>query len=115
MRKFRVRWARVAAVVLAITCVVLANGRREQARRLAAEEAARVAEEERMKVIYKELRECRLLIHGRETDEVRIGCACTSGRMVLDSASTKLPEILALEDAANDDWKNIQDAQRAGR
>lgn len=73
MRKIvRVRWARLAAVVLAITCVVLASGRREQARRLAEAESARNAEAARVKEMQNELQESRLLSHGREITYDRI-------------------------------------------
>jgi NAD-dependent DNA ligase len=80
----------------------------EAERKIVTAEDKLKVEVDRVKVIYKELQECRLLIHGRENDEVKYDHFKTT---ILDPASTKIPEILALEYAANDDWKNIQDAQ----
>lgn len=101
MRKFRVRWARLAAVVLAITCVVLASGRLQVAKRLAEVEAAREAEAARMKQTRKELRECELLLHGYEND-------LRYDRMGVE-------DILARERAVRDAWLNVAAEQRAAR
>lgn len=80
----------------------------EAERRIVTAEDKLKVEVDRVRVILKELQECRLLIHGRENDEVKYDHFNTT---ILQPASTKIPEILALEYAANDDWKNIQDAQ----
>ncbi|MCO5170090.1 MAG: hypothetical protein M9894_27470 [Planctomycetes bacterium] len=80
----------------------------EAERRIAGAEQKYQAEVERVRGLLKEQQEARLLIHGREHDEVRYDHFKTT---ILDPASQRIQEILALEFAANDDWKNIQDAQ----
>lgn len=80
----------------------------EAERRIATAEQKFTAEQDRVRTLLKELQEARLLVHGRENDEIRYDHFKTT---ILDPASTRIQEILALEFAANDDWKNIQDAQ----
>ncbi|MBX3467229.1 MAG: hypothetical protein KF878_10075 [Planctomycetes bacterium] len=80
----------------------------EAERRIAGAEQKYQAEVERVRGLLKEQQESRLLIHGRPDDEVRLDHFKTT---ILDPASQRIQEILALEFAANDDWKNIQDAQ----
>src|SRR5687768_12399668 len=59
-----------------------------------------VAEQERVKNMLKELNEARLLVHGRENDEVRYDHFKTA---YLDPARGRIAQILELEYAARDD------------
>jgi hypothetical protein len=63
-------------------------------------------EVERVKNMLKELNEARLLVHGRDNDEVRYDHFKTA---YLDPAGARIQQILELEYTARDDWKNIED------
>jgi NAD-dependent DNA ligase len=76
--------------------------------RISTEQQKYQAENDRVKTLLKELQEARLLVHGRPDDEIRYDHFKTT---ILDQAGTRIAEINALEYAASDDWKNIQDAQ----
>ncbi len=67
-------------------------------------------DQDHLRRLLKELQEARLLVHGRENDEIRYDHFKTT---ILDPRSTRIPEILALEFANNDGWGQLTDEQLA--
>lgn len=85
--------------------LVLAEGRTQEWERKYNDEV------ERVKQLTKELKEVRLLVHGRPEDEVRYDHFKTT---ILDPANKRLQDILSAEFISTDDWKNIQNPDIRG-